>query len=502
MTEPRVYIIPEQNLPRLRSDIERLNKRARRLHLPPIVLTVIDTVTKTIVDDAGGFRVEWVSYLVTVDGATPRLNGWVFLAALSHVEGQVITTTKEGAALPDWAKNASPENCDHCHTKRDRLTTFVVQHEDGRTAQVGRNCLADFVRTTDPGNLAEQAEFLLSLDFGEYEDDEGREGGAGRRVRDRVNAADFTAYTLRAIALQGGFVSKRRGDLSAKDIANQPTVQVVSDLLWPGVKKVQLLTDDERDRSLSVIEAALDLTAKPGLSEYEENVRTVALMPYWEERLWGIAASIPSYVNRSKTRAAVLAKQAEAKSQLVHVGTVGKRQVFTLTMHGAARLLKGDNGRSVLARGRDFTTYLYKFTDPDGNEVAYFSSKILRAPTGAMHTTTRRVETKHAPEDRCNPVSQNVYMTCGKPRAEHPTLYYGDDVAAPHDFIAPSYCSSACENEDQPYQYPVERDMMDGDTVTMKASVKRHDAFQGVPQTLITRGAVLSLVSEAPGGGK
>lgn len=475
------YVVPQENFGRLTSDVERLNKRARRLKLPPITVTVLSTEERPVTK-AGhetGFVRTW--YTVKIDGATPVLNGWTFVASLSHVEGQVITTTQEGRTLPEWAKSATPENCDHCHTRRDRLTTFVLQHEDGRTAQVGRNCLADFIRTTDPFDLAAQAEFLLSLDFGGYEDEPEGGSGGGRRGHRRVNAVDFTAFVLRAMAAQGGFVSKAKGNWSDKaPLSEQPTAKVADDMMSSTAPSGGPLTNDERESAWEYTSEVLKTVgAMDAPSEYEQNLLTVAGMAYLDERLWGIAASLPAYVQRKRQRESIVKAQAEAKSHLEWVGTVGKRETFTLTMHGPVKWVGSPDG----PYGQ---TALYKFTDPNGNEVTYFSSRALNVRPSGTHMVTRNKRV--TPDDPWSP----FVWACGAPHDDKPHNKYPVDPSRPP-------CDYATETVEEPLP---ERPMMDGDTVTMKATVKKHEEFRGVKQTVVTRGTIQSLVSEAPGGGK
>ena len=70
--------------------------------------------------------------------------------------------------------------CEHCGQDRRRNDTYVLQSDSGAWKQVGRNCLADFLRSDDASGLAEYAEILADIDefMSEFEDEP--EGGGGR----------------------------------------------------------------------------------------------------------------------------------------------------------------------------------------------------------------------------------------------------------------------------------------------------------------------------------
>jgi hypothetical protein len=371
-TERTEYRIPEQNLGRLRYDIERLNKRARRLSLPEIVVTVLREETEVKTDYAGGAKVEHKYAIVSVTGTTPVLAGWHFIAALKHIEGQVLIKVAAGASLPDKYLKASPDECDHCHLIRRRLAAFVIEHEDGRTAIVGRNCLADYIRTTSPDQLAAQAEFLTSLDFGGYEDeDEAREGG-GARGYHRIAAEDLMAFALREIAAHG-YISRKRSDPYAK-----PSVIATVDSI-SFTSGQPMLTDAERDAARAIIEWAQEWgeAADPSTEDYRYNVGVVSRMEYVEQRAWAIFVSIPSAKERAEEKAAAIAK-AKAEDPSVWIGEPKKRAVYTLKMVKPVKIIES----------RDWgASYLYSFEDEKGNAIRYFASRPLGVDRGSEAET-------------------------------------------------------------------------------------------------------------------
>ncbi len=77
-----------------------------------------------------------------------RLGGWQLLGILHHQDGQTACHNMFGVRVPDDLREGPP-NCDHCHLKRKRNDTFVLQSEDGQIQQVGRMCLNKFLPGED-----------------------------------------------------------------------------------------------------------------------------------------------------------------------------------------------------------------------------------------------------------------------------------------------------------------------------------------------------------------
>lgn len=81
------------------------------------------------------FKVSGVE--IEVSG-TAKINGWSFVAEIEHHStGNIVRTYGEAEA--EWF-TCEPK-CEHCHTKRDRSVTYIVEDENGNRKQVGKSCL-------------------------------------------------------------------------------------------------------------------------------------------------------------------------------------------------------------------------------------------------------------------------------------------------------------------------------------------------------------------------
>jgi hypothetical protein len=84
-------------------------------------------------------------------GTAPRPaqpgNGWTIIATLTHRPGRCTLVRLHRAFtqldVEAWARSDSW--CEHCHVRRQRRTTYLLRHIDGRLAQVGSTCLTEFV---------------------------------------------------------------------------------------------------------------------------------------------------------------------------------------------------------------------------------------------------------------------------------------------------------------------------------------------------------------------
>jgi superfamily I DNA/RNA helicase len=91
-----------------------------------------------------------------------RLSGWQLLGILHHQGGQTTCHTMFGVRVPEYLLEAPP-NCDHCHLKRKRNDTFVLQSEGGQAQQVGRMCLKKFLPGEDFTQYKRLSDRLMEL---------------------------------------------------------------------------------------------------------------------------------------------------------------------------------------------------------------------------------------------------------------------------------------------------------------------------------------------------
>lgn len=419
-----LYRIPEYNLDNLKARVAKMNRRAAKLGMEPLVISEVDQEfdlyyrRDTMFDEIDmGYRIPWGKVEVregeliteaqarfnvekkspqvfslrrfvtlTVTGTLPRVNGWAMAATIQHSEGGNLLMTVPGfdTLLPMKYRTATTA-CEHCGHDRQRKDTYVLQHEDGTWKQVGRNCLADFIRSTNAGAWAEAAEMLAGLDgeMAEYEDDGGEGGGRGTIY--------FTAESLLSqvanVVRNDGWCSRTE----AKNSMMPKTATVDFALCLFDPKFLDRLTEKQRDtyavseedkaKAIKAIDWAQSLPSEVS-NDYLWNIRVVSHRENITHREAGLAGSIiAAYLRHLEQE---VKRQYERLATLnEYIGEVGKRDILTLTCT-AERGLESAYGSLTL----------YKFRDADGRTAAWFASNQADLEIGSMYRLKASVK-KH-----------------------------------------------------------------------------------------------------------
>jgi len=358
-----IYRIPEINFPALTAKIEKLNKRARRLGMSPIVVTEIGEEfaiqRKRIEDPFGGpdevqeVTVRFVK--VTVTGHTPRIDGWDFAATIQHEDGGNVLRTCPGfdTLLPLHYRQADTQ-CEHCAKDRRRNDTYVLFNAEAAIwKQVGRSCLADFLRTTSPHGIAEWAEIIAALDseISVYERDDFADGEcvSGRKLYFGVQRL---LAQVRCIVRQDGWCSRTE----ARNSFVPKLATVDQAFLWfdskfvaqqsAAVRAKYAPTEEDAAEAAAAIAWAQTLPADAA-NDYLWNIRVVAHKEYVDVRSAGLAGSIISAYNKHLQRE--LAKKYESLNPSEYFGTPKVREPFRLTVVGI-REIEGEYGLTTMVR--------------------------------------------------------------------------------------------------------------------------------------------------------
>jgi hypothetical protein len=244
MTEPTTYEIRESKLPEAKKTLDGMIRRAQKLGVESLSYSVGDTFDKPMMDghpfrgNEAGLRVAedkgliyYVRYVrVTVNGPSPMLSGWEFVATLQHLtddQGKPVNILRVRPGfetkLPAKFKTVTAGNCDHCHQVRMRKDTYVVRNvETGEWKQIGSSCLKDFCGGNDPRNAMAILEWNLKADDALGEEGESMGGGTVARWSMR----EFLATTA-AVIRQEGWLSRGK----ARNEGGIPTADLVVEAL-------------------------------------------------------------------------------------------------------------------------------------------------------------------------------------------------------------------------------------------------------------------------------
>jgi hypothetical protein len=383
-----LYRIPEENLPTLQERIAKLNRRAAKLGMEPLVLTETGeefvTREKLICNDPQ----RWLEYqirfvLVTVTGTCPRVNGWLFCATIEHEDAGNILRVVPGfeTVLPLQYRTATTA-CEHCHTQRIRKDTYILQSETSEWKQVGRNCLADFLRCADPSGIAQWAEIMAGLadEISQYEDDMGGDSG-----RETYLGLPVLLAQVACCVRNDGWCSRKE----SRDSYIPKTASVDQAMQWFDSKFRQNQTRDKQEQyepteadlaqATAAIAWAQELPADV-TNDYLWNIRVVSHKEAVKGRDAGLAGSI--IVAYQKHLEAEIARKYDRDHPSEYFGTIGKREVFTLTVIGR-REIESNWGCTTLVMFRTATGNKAKWFASDGAGFALGATLTVKATVKA-----------------------------------------------------------------------------------------------------------------------
>jgi hypothetical protein len=380
----QVYHIPVANINELARRLEKVNKRARKLGLPEATYTELGREKRSRGENEYGEVQVYEVVKVTVQGATPKLDGWVFVAVIQHIfenDGYINIIRRvpgqEDVALDESLRTAAPW-CEHCGLSRRRNDTYVVV-KDGDIKQVGSNCLGDFTGSLTPQDAARMAEYLIALDeWASGAEDSFLGSGGGAAAVPLVSFMTMTAAVIRVC----GWASRGKSE------RGWATADLVSDqFFWRNMPQEDRLRPTISDNELAVaaIEWARgesDLPFDPSDNDYLWNLHVAVKQTFLTAREFGIAASlIPAYQRRL---AESIEREKLGNSQ--HIGTVGKKETFEDLTVIDVRAISTCYGVS----------HLHSFADQNGNVLKWFAPRDQGLKPGDKVNVTGTVKTHGA----------------------------------------------------------------------------------------------------------
>ena len=140
-----------------------MNRRAARLGCEPTVLKIVGEYD--VERKREGTKIKYLAHYfqVEVTGQTPKLNGWQLMAAIEmQPSGENMVRCVPGQTVPE-SYRTTDTHCDHCKSIRFRKEVFILRHDDGHFAQVGRSCIADFLGNVSVEHILGRAEWDFAL---------------------------------------------------------------------------------------------------------------------------------------------------------------------------------------------------------------------------------------------------------------------------------------------------------------------------------------------------
>src|SRR5271157_457690 len=349
--ERPVYEIPAHNLPMLQAKLDEMNRRAVKLGCEPTVLKIVGEFDVERKREGTGIKYT-VHYLkVEVAGQTPKLNGWQLMAAIEmQPSGENLVRCVPGKTVPE-SYRTTDTHCDHCHTERFRKEVFVLNHDDGRWAQVGRSCIADFLGHVSVENICGRAAWDLDLaeELGEASDES--YSGRGETV---VAITEFVAATAICIRRLGWLSRTKAAKMG--EFGPPSTSGVAWQICTSNDSHTKRLIDESslfvEKRDIELAEESLAWGRShptTGVADYLYNLGVACRLDYVTWKTCGLVASVVAAYLREKERVGEMGLQAKKKPS-EHVGVVGERQGFAAVTVKSLRSFESPFGVKTLCR--------------------------------------------------------------------------------------------------------------------------------------------------------
>jgi hypothetical protein len=370
---------------------------------------VVDDERRRVLDQAG--RPVMQSFVIAeLDGEAPTVPGWTFVAKLDHKSIPKVNLISQPPSCPITLSSSEIENyqhrrsnCDHCNVQRPRNETFMLQSTaTGERRQIGRNCLADYIRSGDPQAYLRVWDWyenvLRSLHDSEGEDSEGG-GEVGGRRPDRP-LVDWLIDAVRLLRTQkwtyayddeskANFRSNLHRLYNPPPITTRAGVERELELL-----PLQQSDVDTADRIIEWMSAGAQAE-----STYRKNLAAIADYGFVPPRGINLVISaVPSYLRES----GVLNVHRKHRQQVSEwQGSPGEKIVRAVSLvrsFGMFTILKDVDGNAYVARTRadldplawdvvqanveSHDTYTYRKTGEETKQTRLKNIKVLQTFQG------------------------------------------------------------------------------------------------------------------------
>lgn len=374
--------------PALQAKIAKLNKRAARIRVPPIVLSVekehFVPVKKHERDEDP--RMEKY-YTVKVEGSAPQVAGYQFMATIQHKDaGNIIRTVpgQEGNADIQRFYEARPDYCDHCHKRRNRIDTFIVKGQDGQLRQIGRNCLADFLGGQDPKQILWYFSLrdLVNRAVGEADEETSRRGRRGEMGATPARVLSAAAAIIRTY----GYVKASEANAEGEGPAREPTSRKVrwaifdrslpsgpySEKAREQAKALLQVADHPTPEDEELVKKAVEwFNAIPqqekDKSEFFHNIDVLLRSETVSPRDVGFVGAIFPAYHRATAQAKEQSAQGSKKNEVV--GTVGQKLPPTQVTVVSTQNIQSQFGVTQLCRMEDSEGRLFIWFNSGGNRL-------------------------------------------------------------------------------------------------------------------------------------
>lgn len=384
--------IPDFRVKSFLREMDKINRQAGRLGLPPLESEFIGTERQRIkiggpgaskntvhlssmgrVDDRTNATFIFEAHIYRVTGKPPVLSAWKFKAAINHSEHSQPIIKSLAPEIPAHYMTATTY-CEHCNTNRGRNDVFLLQNvRTGKWMQVGRSCLQQFTGVEN----AERAMslYVSALEFIDNFDDMGGDDGEGFGGGAAYAGVDLDAFVQVAAWLTDkyGYISRSASETEGGSSTGDAAYGLLQ--ARTGELAAELRTIMEDATAKAKAEAAIEWAKNlpdDNSDSYRHNLRVIARDGYFSARKeLGFAASLYQAYRRAMDEQRRLEMSASDLNEHLPAKVGDKLTGYRLRTI-SIRELNTQYGVS----------YLHLFQDEKGRHLKWFGTKRIEAPDG------------------------------------------------------------------------------------------------------------------------
>lgn len=389
----------------LQNEIDKVNKKAIKWGVAPLVLHVISTreIPYYKLNPWGEREQQGTSkkYMVSIQGKGPQVEGYTFIAKVEHIssEGNLLNFSPDSPVknLPEIYRTIGG-GCDVCGRNQERSNTYVLRldkpdpkhfpnKKPGELIQSGSICLKRFLPGVSIERLihfAEMLEYLRNARSESENDDSGNDYFTGARAKRVMPISAMVEAIVWVINGRGKYISKKAAaDAGEKGEPLFSTAQEAEIVLnyRPGVdrhkpKIIEILEKNPaiQKQADEMVPQVLDwmkktdftkLNSDPNFNDFYYNLNLIAHMdPVPPDKIGYVSAAVNNYLRVMRKQEETKAKNTAQGIERKYLGKVGDKIEFDAKFT-AQKLFPNAYG----------TTYLYNFETPNGDLVQWWASK-------------------------------------------------------------------------------------------------------------------------------
>ena len=301
-----IYSIPSFKYEAFKKKIKYFQKKAEKFDLEPITYSELGTEIKEIIYtydygdiDSIGLGTDGLKreahkvkfYNIVLDGFAPKVEGWKLIARLYHQTGDTFIFPAPGQEVPAELIKRDAQ-CEHCGREwLRRNDTFIIEEVDnpGNFKQVGRNCLADFLRSTDAdkiGKFFEQFSTFIESSGDWGEDDIERAGGWNQ-----IDCFDIKEILIKTSAVARVFGWLGNTQAKESDYKLSTAMRVMN--WWYDSRSAREVLDSDKEKATQIIEWVKGLSVdEASKNSYMINIWQLGQVGYATYQTMGYACSM------------------------------------------------------------------------------------------------------------------------------------------------------------------------------------------------------------------